>query len=303
MAAREIPSKSAAKASTRSGIDSGPGPGIEILKYVLLIGLSFLFLLPLLWMLTSAFKNDDQVFRIPPVWIPSPAIPENFVNAWGKYPFTQFAINTIFKYAIPSAILTTVSSAIVAYGFSRLRWPGRELLFGLCLATVMIPAQVMLVPLFITYKNLGWLNTYLPLVVPALFGSPWNIFLLRQFFMTIPQELSDAARIDGANEFRILFRIIFPLAVPPLIVVALFSFLAAWNDYLGPLVFINKQDQFPLALGVGLLRRALGETGSTAQVYPHLMAVSTLVTVPIIVLYFLAQRRFIEGITTTGMKG
>jgi multiple sugar transport system permease protein len=282
---------------------SSSGVLVEVLKYALLVALAFLFILPLLWMVSSALKDDNQVFSIPPIWIPSPLHPENFATAWGKYTFTRFTLNTVFRYAIPSTILVTVSSAIVAYGFSRLRWRGREVLFALCLATVMIPAQVMLVPLFITYKNLGWLNSYLPLVVPALFGSPWFIFMLRQFFMTIPQELSDAARIDGAGEFGILFRIILPLSVPPLIVVALFAFLGAWNDFLGPLVFINRQEMFPLALGIGLLRRALGETGTTAQVYPHLMAVSTLITVPIIVLYFLAQRRFIEGITTTGMKG
>lgn len=303
MTARNLQDQRVVPQVVRRSVFAGVNWPVEILKYTLVLLFAFLFILPLLWMVSSAFKNDDQVYQIPPIWIPSPTFPENFATAWGKFPFTRFTLNTIFRYAIPATILTTVSSAMVAYGFSRLRWPGREWVFALCLATVMIPAQVMLVPLFIIYKNLGWLNTYLPMVVPALFGSPWFIFMLRQFFMTIPQELSDAARIDGASEFGILFRIILPLAVPPLIVVALFSFLGAWNDFLGPLVFINKQDMFPLALGVGLLRRALGETGTTAQVYPHLMAVSTLITVPIILLYFLAQRRFIEGITTTGMKG
>ncbi len=160
-----------------------------------------------------------------------------------------------------------------------------------------------MVPLFVIFKNLGWLNSYLPLLVTGLFGSPWYIFVLRQFFMTIPQELSDAARIDGASELGILRRIIMPLSVPPLIAVALFQFLFTWNDYLGPLIYINKQDMFPLGLGIGLLRRAAGETGTSALVYPYLMAVSALVTVPILILYFFAQRRFFEGVTTTGMKG
>jgi multiple sugar transport system permease protein len=271
MAAQNLPTPRVAARPAAAPLFSENGLGVAILKYAVLFALAFLFMLPLLWMVTSAFKNDDQVYRVPPVWLPSPIFPENFPTAWSKFPFTQFAFNTVFRYALPATFLATFSSAIVAYGFSRLRWKGRDVLFGLCLATVMIPAQVMLVPLFITYKNLGWLNSYLPLVVPALFGS--------------------------------LFRIILPLSVPPLIVVALFSFLGAWNDFLQPLVYINKQEMFPLALGVGLLRRALGETGTTAQVYPHLMAVSTIITIPIIILYFLAQRRFIEGIATTGMKG
>ncbi len=276
---------------------------VEVIKYGLLLVLAFTFFLPLLWMVVSSVKDDPQVYTIPPIWLPNPIHLENFGNAWTKFNFTQFTFNSLFRYSLPSTILVTLSSAIVAYGFSRVRWPGRELLFGLCLATIMIPFQVIMVPLFITFKNLGWLNSYLPLVVPGVFGNPYSIFLLRQFFLTIPEELSDAARIDGANELGILLRIILPLARPALIVVALFQFLGTWNDYLGPLIYLNKQDLFPLALGIGILRRMVGETGTTALVYPYLMAVSTVITVPIIILYFFAQRRFIEGIAMTGMKG
>ncbi len=279
------------------------GVTTEVIKYALLFALAFSFFVPFLWMISSALKDDPQIYTVPPIWVPSPMYPENFINGWTKFNFTRFAINSIVYYAIPSTILVTLSSAVVAYGFSRLRWPGRDLLFGLCLATIMIPFQVVMVPLFITFKTLGWLNSYLPLVIPGIFGSPWFIFMLRQFFLTIPEELSDAARIDGAGEIGILFRVILPLARPALIVVALFQFLGAWNDYLGPLLYINKESLFPLSLGVGILRRMTGETGTTALVYPYLMAVSTIITVPIIIAYFLAQRRFIEGITTTGMKG
>ena len=292
----------AAKSVRRSSWSIG-GVTIEVIKYALLFALAFSFFVPFLWMISSALKDDPQIYTVPPIWVPSPMHPENFINGWTKFNFTRFAINSIVYYAIPSTILVTLSSAVVAYGFSRLRWPGRDLLFGLCLATIMIPFQVVMVPLFITFKTLGWLNSYLPLVIPGIFGSPWFIFMLRQFFLTIPEELSDAARIDGAGEMGILFRIILPLARPALIVVALFQFLGAWNDYLGPLLYINKENLFPLALGVGILRRMTGETGTTALVYPYLMAVSTIITVPIIIAYFLAQRRFIEGITTTGMKG
>jgi multiple sugar transport system permease protein len=294
-------SRAAASAARKSNLTAG-GFMTEIAKYAALLILAFTFFLPFLWMLSSAVKDDPQVYTVPPIWLPSPIHLENFGNAWTKFDFTLFTSNSIFRYAIPSTILVTVSSSIVAYGFSRLHWPGRELMFALCLGTIMIPFQVIMVPLFITFKNLGWLNSYLPLVIPGIFGSPWFIFLLRQFFMTIPEELSDAARIDGAGEFGILFRIILPLARPALIVVALFQFLNAWNDYLGPLIYINKQNLFPISLGIGILRRMVGETGTTALVYPYLMAVSTLITVPIIIAYFLAQRRFIEGITTTGLK-
>lgn len=290
-----------ARTTRKNGLTAG-GLLIEVLKYVTLIILAFSFFVPFLWMISSAVKDDPQVYTSPPIWIPNPIYPENFINAWTKFDFTLFATNSIVRYSIPSTILVTISSAMVAYGFSRLRWPGREILFALCLGTIMIPFQVIMVPLFITFKNLGWLNSYLPLVIPGIFGSPWFIFMLRQFFMTIPEELSDAARIDGASELGILFRVILPLARPALIVVALFQFLNTWNDYLGPLLYINKQDMFPIALGIGILRRMVGETGTTALVYPYLMAVSTIVTVPIIIAYFLAQRRFIEGITTTGLK-
>lgn len=290
-----------ARTTRKNGLTPG-GLLIEVLKYVTLVILAFSFFVPFLWMISSAVKDDPQVYTSPPIWFPNPIYPENFVNAWTKFDFTLFATNSIVRYSIPSTILVTISSAMVAYGFSRLRWPGREILFALCLGTIMIPFQVIMVPLFITFKNLGWLNSYLPLVIPGIFGSPWFIFMLRQFFMTIPEELSDAARIDGASELGILFRVILPLARPALIVVALFQFLNTWNDYLGPLLYINKQDMFPISLGIGILRRMVGETGTTALVYPYLMAVSTIVTVPIIVAYFLAQRRFIEGITTTGLK-
>jgi len=192
---------------------------------------------------------------------------------------------------------------VVAYGFSRVRWPGRDTLFFLCLATIMIPWQVTVVPLFITFKNLGWINTYYPLVIPALFGNAFFIFLLRQFFLTIPEDLSDAARIDGSSEFGILLRIFLPLSGPALAVVALFRFLGAWNDYLGPLIYLNQEKYYPLALGIARLRNSITATGTSALAYPYLMAVSTIVVIPVLLLFFFAQRTFIEGISTTGVKG
>jgi ABC-type glycerol-3-phosphate transport system permease component len=171
------------------------------------------------------------------------------------------------------------------------------------MATMMIPWQVTMVPLFITYKNLGWINSYLPLVIPGMFGHAYFIFLLRQFFMTLPEELSDAARIDGASEFGILRRVILPLSIPALSVVALFRFLWAWNDYLGPLIYLNKEEMWPLALGIERMRQNITTMGVNVLAYPYLMAVSTIVALPIIILFFLAQRTFIEGISLTGIKG
>jgi multiple sugar transport system permease protein len=276
---------------------------LEILKYLLLILLAFSFVLPFYWMGSSALKDDSQVFTVPPIWIPSPAHWNNYWDAWNTYDFNLYMMNTVFRQAIPVMVGSVFSSAVVAYGFARLRWPGRDILFSICLMTMMVPYAVTMVPLFITFKHLGWINTYLPLTVPAYFGSPFFIFMLRQFYLGIPQELSDAARIDGASEFGILWRIMLPLSKPALAVVALFSFLGAWNDYLGPLIYLNQRDQYTIALGIENLRRTIAQVGATELAYPYLMAVSTIVTLPIFVAFFFAQRTFIEGISLTGLKG
>ena len=271
--------------------------------YLLLFALAITYFLPFYWMVTSALKDDVQVFQVPPVWIPSPAYFRNFADAWGADTFNRYLFNTVFLYAIPLTIGVTFSSAFVAYGFARVRWVGRNVLFAICIGTMMIPDQVMLVPLFVIFKNLGWLNSYLPLVVPGYFGSAYNIFLLRQFYASIPEELSDAARMDGCSEVGIFWRIMLPLVKPALAVVALFTVMYAWNEYLGPLVYLSRQELFPLALGIGHLRGNVGQIGNVKFAYPSLMAASTLVTLPIIIAFFFAQRTFIEGISLTGIKG
>ncbi len=276
----------------------------EILKYLLLVLMAFSFMFPFLWMFTSAIKTPSQVFTVPPIWFPRPALWKNFGEAWVMYPFTLWLYNTVVKYAIPVTIGTVVSSTIAAYGFARLQWRMRDVLFAICLATMMVPGQVTLVPMFIVFKHLGWVNTMKPLVVPAFFGGgAWNIFLLRQFFMTLPVELSDAARIDGASEFGILFRIILPLAKPALTVVTLFRFMAAWNDYFGPLVYLSTRDQWTIARGLEAMRGQDHEIGAMGMYYPYMMAVASLITLPILVAFFFAQRTFIEGISLTGIKG
>ncbi len=274
----------------------------EIIKYVVLILLAVSFVMPFYWMVSSALKNDAQVYVAPPIWIPSPAFWSNFPNAWTSQPFTQYMFNTLFYYAIPATIGVVLSSSFVAYGFSRIQWKWRDTLFYLCLATMMVPFQVQMVPLFMIFKKLGWINSFLPLVVPAFFGSPYYIFMLRQFFRTIPAELSDAARIDGASEFDILWRIMLPLSRPALTVVALLSFIGAWNDYLGPLIYVHDESKYVLALGVENLQRTFSFNSTVSNAYPYLMAVSTLVVLPIVIIFFFGQRVFIEGISMTGIK-
>jgi multiple sugar transport system permease protein len=192
---------------------------------------------------------------------------------------------------------TVASSAIVAYGFARLRWPGRNLIFLIYLSTIMLPFQVTMIPLYVLFKTLGWTGTILPLVVPAFFGNVFYVFLLRQFYMTIPLELSEAARVDGSSELRTFWSIILPLTKPALIAVALFTFLASYKDFLGPLIYLNNQEQWTISLGLNMFKNQYG-----AQ-WQLMMAASTVALLPIIVLFFFAQRTFVEGITMTGVKG
>ena len=270
----------------------------RILLYASVGAMSLLFAAPLLWMISTSLKDDPQVYVVPPIWIPNPIRPLNYVEILTRRPMGLYFLNTM-RYALPSAVGVLLSCAAVAYSFARIRWPGRDVLFSLCLATMMIPFQVTMIPLYITFKNLGWINTYLPLVVPAFFGNAYYIFLLRQFFATIPEELSDAARVDGCSDARILLRIILPLSKPALAVVGLFQFMGAWNDYLGPLIYLSREEMFPLALGLQSLRASFQEK----LVWPYMMAASTMMILPVILIFFLTQRVFIEGITVTGLKG
>jgi multiple sugar transport system permease protein len=260
--------------------------------------LSLVFVLPLIWMVSTSLKNDVQTYHVPPIWIPWPMRFANYPEAMRAQPFGLFFLNS-FRYAILTVIGQLFACCLSAYGFARLRWKGRNILFAICLATMMIPYQVTMVPLFITFKHLGWINTYKPLIVPAFFGSAYFIFLLRQFFLTIPHELSEAARMDGASELGILFRIILPLAKPALAVVALFQFMGSWDNYLGPLIYLNDTAKYPVALGLQLFKSDFVEK----LAWPYLMAATTVTIVPIIVLFYVTQRTLVEGISITGLKG
>jgi multiple sugar transport system permease protein len=271
--------------------------GGSVSKHAVLIVLSAMFALPLVWMVGTSFKTAQQALELPVVWWPHPFLWRNYPDLFRALPYFRFFLNT-FLYAAITIVGVCVSSSLVAYGFSRLRWPGRNAVFYVMLMTLILPFVCTLIPLFVMYKRFGWIGSYLPLEVPTFFGSSvFSTFLLRQFFMTIPQTLSDAARIDGANEFYIYSRIILPLAKPAIAAVILFQFVYCWNDYLGPLVYISNQNSYPVSLGLDLI---LGEYTTN---WAWVMAGATAATAPIVVLFFLTQRTFIQGIALTGTKG
>jgi len=270
------------------------------LIYFALLFMGAGFAMPLLWMVSTSLKTDPQVYHVPPIWFPNPLRLRNYPEMLSQYPFGVYLVNTL-RYALPTSVGVMVSSALVGYSFARISWWGRDVLFFLCLATMMIPFQVTMIPLYLIFRNLGWLNSYKPLVIPTFFGNAYYIFLLRQFFLTIPQAISDAAHVDGASELCIFLRIVLPLSRPVLAVVCLFQFMGAWNNYLGPLIYLNREDLFPLALGLQQMRPLM--TQAKALLWPYLMAASTCVVLPVIIIFFLAQRTFVEGITVTGLKG
>jgi multiple sugar transport system permease protein len=261
---------------------------------MLLLGAA-IFSIPFVWMLSTSLKSDRQIFAWPPVWIPNPVV-------WGNYP-AVFDYAPLHIYFLNTMVIATaqvfgaiVTCSLAAYAFSRLRAPGRDAIFVVMLSQMMIPGVVTLVPLYILFAKLDWVDTFLPLTVPALLGSPFYIFMLRQFFLTLPMELEEAALIDGAGRLRTWWTIIMPLSKPAIATVAIFSFMFAWNDFTGPLIFLNSRDKFTLSLGLQAFmfeRRTL---------WGPLMAASTLMIAPIMVVFFLAQKHFIQGIALTGMK-
>jgi len=269
-----------------------------ILVYAVVIPGAILLTLPFLWMVSTAFKPPKQIFVFPPIWIPNPIRWQNFTEGWSKYVnFTLFLRNSLMV-TTGNVIGNLLSCSLAAYGFARLRGRGKNILFLMVLATMMVPMWVTLIPQYVLFSKLGWTNTFLPLMVPPWFGWPFFIFLLRQFFMTIPKDLDDAARIDGCSSWGILFRIILPLSKPALAAVAVFAFIGNWNNFMGPLIYLRDEHKYTLALA---LQHFQGEYGQYQ--YHYMMAVAVLTVIPVIVVFFLAQRYFIRGIVMTGMKG
>lgn len=259
-------------------------------------GVALLFLIPFLWMISSSLKPNYQIFEVPPRWIPNPPRWENYVEALTTLPFSTYVVNTALI-SVLTIVGHLLSCTVIAYAFARLRAPGRDALFVVVLATMMLPYPVTMVPLYVLFKQLGWINTYLPLVAPAFLGSAFYIFLLRQFFLTIPADFEDAARIDGANTLQILWMVILPLALPALATVAIFTFQASWNDFLAPLIYLQKPELYTVTLGLQFFR----STYTTNWAY--LMAATLVTSLPMIAIFFVAQRYFVEGITLSGVKG
>jgi ABC-type glycerol-3-phosphate transport system permease component len=254
-------------------------------------------MIPFFWMLSTSLKGEADILTFPPDWIPRPAYWDNYVKAVTVIPFFNYLKNTL-TVTVVRLVGTVLTSALVAYGFARLRAPGLDTLFLIVLSTMMLPGQVTLIPTFIIFSKIDWIDTFLPLVVPAYFGGgAFNVFLLRQFFMTIPLEMDDAARIDGCSYFGVFWRIIVPLSAPALATVSIFNVMWSWNEFMGPLIYLQSTSKFTLALGLNFFRDVYNPTWNL------LMANSVLLLLPCLLLFFFAQRLFIQGVVVTGIKG
>jgi len=269
----------------------------KILHYAALLILAGVFILPFLWMISTSLKGYENIFSLPLKWLPEKIHWENYLKVFQAMPFLVYLKNSVFV-TVLAITGTVLSASVVAYSFAVLRWPGRDTLFIVVIATMMLPAQVTMIPLFVLFKEFGWLNTFKPLIIPAFFGGgAFNIFLLRQFFLTIPRDLFDAARIDGCSEFRIYWNIVLPLAKPAIATVAVLSFMLYWNDFLGPLIYLSDKLKSTLALGVVMF------VGQHQSEWALLMVSTILMMLPIIIIFFLFQRYFIRGFMMSGIKG
>lgn len=268
----------------------------KLVVHILLIVVGIFFLLPFIWMLSTSLKSDQQVLINPPVWIPNPIKWGNYQRAIDYIPFFRYMGNTTYI-AVLDVLGTVIACPMVAYGLSRLKWKGRDALFFITIAVMMIPQEVTMVPTFILFNKLGLVGTYIPLYIQSLFGRPFMIFLLRQFFMNLPRDLEDAARVDGASELRIYSRIVLPLVVPGILTVALFRFMNSWNDFLGPLLYLSDETRYTLSIGMQMF------TTQYKTEWSLLMATALMITLPVMLVYFIVQKRFIEGITFSGIKG
>jgi multiple sugar transport system permease protein len=265
--------------------------------YLVLVVLSFIFTIPLLWMVTTSLKEQGQVFQVPPVWIPDPWRWDNYPEATRRAPLWAWLKNTAIITGLATAG-NVLTASMVGFGFARLRFPGRDLLFIVMLSTMMLPPVVTIVPRFIMFRSVGWDDTFYPLIVPSFFGaSAFNIFLVRQYYLTIPLELDEAAKIDGASNWRIWWSILVPLSAPVLIAIGIFSFVHYWNDFLEPLVFLHSEGLKTLSLG---LRAFINPNDASWHIT---MAASMWLILPMIVVFFLGQRYFIQGATMSGITG
>lgn len=264
--------------------------------YLLLLSGAVAVTIPFVWMVSTSLKNLGQVFLFPPQWIPRPFVWRNYYDALTVVPYLRFFMNTVIVTGI-SIVGIMLSSSLAAYSFSRLRWRGRDAIFLIVLATMMLPTQVTLIPQFIIFRNLKWIDTFLPLIVPVMFGTAYQVFLLRQFFMTIPLEMDEAARMDGCSILGIYWRIILPLSKPALMTGALFAFRFRWDQFLEPLIFLNTPRNFTIALGLRLFQ------DQNLTNWNLLMAASCVSMLPVLLMFFFGQKYFIQGVVISGVKG
>ena len=270
----------------------------RLLTYLVILGVGAFVSVPFIWMLSASLKDESQIFASPPIWIPVPVHWHNYPEAMVLLPFGTFLKNSVIVTG-GALIGEVLSCSLVAYGFARLRFPGKGPLFICVLATILLPVYAIAIPRFILFRQLGWTNTLLPLTIPAFFGgSAFFIFLFRQFFLTIPFELEDAARIDGASTLTCYSRIILPMSKPVLGAVAIFSFVFHWNDFFFPLIYLNSQQNYTLSIGLNMLRVSQG-----GMRWNYLMAASCAILLPCLLLFFFFQRIFIQGVVFTGVKG
>ncbi len=268
----------------------------RIVLYVILITGAIIFSMPLLWMFSTSLKPEHLVFSIPIIWIPPELDWANYIEAWQLLPFPIFYRNTTFL-AIVNIIGLALSSSLVAFGFARIRFWGRDWIFILLLTTMMLPQQVTLIPIYLFWSKLSLVNTFWPLIIPEWLTNAFNVFLLRQFFMSINTELDDAARIDGAGWFTIYWRILMPLAKPALGVIAIMAFAWNWNNFLYPLIYLNEPKKFTIAIGLRLFQT------QQSQHMAETMAMTLVATIPVLIVFYVAQAKFIQGIVITGVKG
>ncbi|WNQ09106.1 carbohydrate ABC transporter permease [Paenibacillus aurantius] len=272
----------------------------RINKTILLIVLSafgVIILAPLWWMVSTSLKSLQEIMQYPPTFYPKELHWENYKLAWSKGNFTRYTLNTLLLAGV-GVVSHVVSNSFIAYGFAKIKFPGRKFLFSLMLGTMMIPGFVTLIPQYILFSKMHWVGTYLPLMIPGFFGAAYQIFLIRQFYMSIPNDLIEAGKIDGASHFYIWWKIMIPLAKPAIVVIAISTFQGAWNDFLGPLIYISKESMFNLQIGLQAFK------GQETTQWHYLMAGSLMVLAPVIAMFFIFQRYFIEGMNiSAGTKG
>jgi len=283
--------------AARPGVSPRTGRLIgTIVTYLALAGLAIVFMIPLFWMISTSLKARFEVFAYPPEIIPSNIQWGNFSEIFTRVPLARYTLNTMVL-VVANIVGQLLAVPLVAYAFARLRFPGRDTIFFIVIATMMVPTQVTLIPLYSLYQRLGLVDTYWPLILPSFFGNPFFIFLMRQYIKTLPRDLDDAARIDGAGTWGILYRIILPLCIPPLTIVMVYQFLWTWNDFIEPLIYIGNTDMYTLQLGLSMFR------GRYTVEWHLLMAAALVSVLPQLVVYFFVQRRLIGGIASVGLKG